>query len=355
METRKEKLFDINSTNSCKGVGLILLLWHHLFYRYPEFGFITYKTAILSKVCVTIFIIVSGYGFSESVKSKNIGIFEFYKKRLVTLYSNYWFISLIFVPIGIFLFDRTLQDVFLSHAYAKFIIQMTGLHKFAYSGHGYNPTWWYMSVIIPLVILFPFIYNLLKKYGVLLLILLLMVLLYHRPFIPVIQSCLLPFALGIYMSQKNLVVTISNRLCMLGVWRFVLLIMAIVLAGILRDLPGMKIGWLVGSLIILLVFELTQSVNVFKVVLGFLGKHLFNIFLFHTFIYLLFWKNFFYSFKYPLLIFVVLLICCIVISLMIEQLKRRVYFYELVRKASKLQIPSAIEIVFQKKISNTSR
>ena len=346
-----EKLFGINSTNSCKGVALILLLWHHLFYKHPEFGFITFKIALLSKVCVAIFVILSGYGFSESVKSKNVGLFAFYQKRLIALYSNYWFLALIFVPVGVLFFDRTLQDVFTSHPYAKFIVQMMGLHRFAYSEYGYNATWWYMSVIIPLTILFPFIYDLIKKYGVLMLVCFLIILLPNRSLFPIINTWLLPFALGIYLSQRNHIITMSNRLNVLGNLRFIILITAIGLVAAIRSyiplLNGTKIDWLFGGFIILFVFELTLSFKVVDKSFGFLGKHLFNVFLFHTFIYHYYFKCFIYSFKYPLLIFVVLLTITIAISLIIEQLDSILCFNELVRKARKLQIPSPIEITFQ--------
>jgi len=65
--------FSIGSINSCKGIALLLLLWHHLFYQHSEFGHLTYTLAVLSKVCVALFVILSGYGYSESVKSKEAG------------------------------------------------------------------------------------------------------------------------------------------------------------------------------------------------------------------------------------------------------------------------------------------
>lgn len=337
-----EKLFSLNSTNSCKGVALILLLWHHLFYSHPEFGFITYKIALGSKVCVAIFVILSGYGFSESIKLKKIELFTFYQKRLVSLYSNYWFIALIFVPVGIIFMDRTLQDVFTSHPYSKFIIQMCGLHRFAYSEYGYNATWWYMSVIIPLIILFPLISNLLKKFGVLILILFLALLLPNQPIFPVINTFLLPFGLGIYLSQKNGIVFLSNRLNVFGVLRFIILFTAIMIVAMLRtSIPLLKGNWLLACLIILFVFEITVSLKVIDRILGFLGKHLFNVFLFHTFVYYYYWKDFIYYFKFPLLIFVVLLTICIIFSLMIEQLKGFICFYDLVKKIAECK--SSIE------------
>ena len=121
-----------------------------------------------------------------------------------------------------------------------------------------------------------------------------------------------------------------------------MLITAIVLVATLRGiiplLGDTKIDWLFGGLIILFIFELTSIFRLLEKVLGFLGKHLFNIFLFHTFIYYYYWSEFIYSFQNPLLIFFALLSICTVISLTIEQLKRRVYFNELIGKASKLQV-----------------
>jgi len=119
------------------------------------------------------------------------------------------------------------------------------------------------------------------------------------------------------------------------------------LRGIIPLLGDTKIDWLFGGLIILFIFELTSIFRLLEKVLGFLGKQLFNIFLFHTFIYYYYWSEFIYSFQNPLLIFFALLSLSTVISLIIEQLKRRVYFNELIGKVSKLQVPPNIEITFQ--------
>lgn len=350
MNTVKDTQFSISSTNACKGVSLLFLLWHHLFYQNPEFGFITYKSAVLAKVCVAIFVLLSGYGFSESVKFKKVGLFAFYKKRLAVLYCNYWLIALIFVPIGIVFKGRTLQDVYTGHAYAKFMIQMTGLHRFVYSEFGYNETWWYMSVIIPLIIFFPFLYELTKKYGVLVLIFCVVIVLANRDAVSVIRPWLLPFVLGIYASQRNSIVVISDRLHTYGNWRFMILFFAIVSVAVLKSsiplLGGSESDWLFGGLIIVFVFEFTTVLGVAGKVLGFLGMHLFNIFLFHTFIYDYYWKEYIYFANNPILIFLALLLSSLVISMAIEQIKRRIYFTELMEKVSAWRVPADVEIAF---------
>lgn len=346
--------FDMNTTNACKGVALILLLWHHLFYQHPEFGFVVYHTARLAKVCVAIFVLLSGYGFSESVKFKNVGLVQFYKNRLVAIYSNYWFIALIFVPVGAFFMGRTFQSAFNSHAYAKFIVQMTGLHRFVYSELGYNATWWYMSVIIPLIVIFPFIYDTVKKYGAFALLCFFAILIPDSSIVLVLNEWLLPFALGIYLSQRNYITAINRRLSEFGWWRFILLIVATIFVVAFRTysplLSGTKIDWLFGLLVILLVFELIMAVEILNKILCKLGRHLFNVFLFHTFIYYYFWEDFIYSFKQPILIFLVLLSICIALSEILEYLKRYIGFYYITRTVRELRVPFSREITFQQDV-----
>jgi len=346
-----ERIFDVNSTNACKGVALMLLLWHHLFYQYPAFGFVVYQTAQLSRVCVAIFVILSGYGFSESVKLKDVGLLQFYKKRLTAIYSNYWFIALIFVPVGVFCMGRTLQSAFTSHAYAKFIVQMTGLHRFVYHEYGYNMTWWYMSVIVPLIVLFPFVYDAIKKYGLFALLCFLTILIPNNSIILVLNEWLLPFALGIYLSQRNCIAAISRRLSAFGWRRYILLFVVTILIVAFRIysplLNGTRIDWLFGLLIILFVFELTMTFSLIGKILGMLGGHLFNVFLFHTFIFYYFWKDFIYSFKQPILIFMVLLSLCIALSEIIEYLKRFIGFYSITQKLQSLRVPLSMEMPFQ--------
>ena len=147
--------FDLNATNACKGVALILLLWHHLFYKHPEFGPLVHTSALLAKVCVAMFVFLSGYGFAESVRARKFELLRFYRTRLVPLYANYWLIAALFVSLGVWVMGVSLESAYTDHPYGKFLVQMTGLHRYAFPEYGYNATWWYMSVIIPLVLLFP--------------------------------------------------------------------------------------------------------------------------------------------------------------------------------------------------------
>lgn len=319
--------FDIAVTNASKGMALMLILWHHLFYEKPESGFIVFQTALLAKVCVGIYVVLSGYGLAESVKHKKLELFAFYKKRLVKLFMNYWLIALLFIPVGSLLFGRTLESVFGEDKYTGLLIQMLGLHMFTDVSYGYNPTWWFMSLILVLYAIFPMVNILTAKFQIK--FLLFTAVLLFVP-IPLVNDWIFPFSVGVYLSQTNGFVKMFEWLDKQGKWRFVTLFVLTVLVACYREngylFDSIRIDAFFGILLMLWTTELVMASSLSQKVLEFIGIHSFNIFLFHTFIYYYFFTNFIYGFGNPLLIFGVLLGICLIISVGIERLKRKINF-----------------------------
>lgn len=111
------------------------------------------------KVCVPIYVFLSGYGLTAvAKKSESIQMKQFYIRRFSKLYLNYWLIWILFVPIGIFVFDITFNKVYGNHPVEKGLLDFLGLLNLT-GKYGYNPTWWFYSCISVLYILFPFIYS----------------------------------------------------------------------------------------------------------------------------------------------------------------------------------------------------
>ena len=331
----------------------MLLLWHHLFANLPakiniKFSYLVSESAQSANVCIAIFIILSGYGLAQAVKGKKMGVLSFYKKYFARLYLNYWLIAAIFIPIGIVFKDRTLSKVFLEQKYWKFAIQMTGFQDYFYFEGGFNSTWWYMSLILSLYILFPFINDLTRKYGLYFLLFCLLPLFPIGIGLPVVQPWILPFALGVYMADRNSIVRASALLNAAGRLRYGILASLIVTAALVKKYGfhvyrGYCVDWVYGLLIILLTFEIINSSARVRVFLCFLGKHLFNIFLFHTFIYFYYWADYVYFFKHPLVIFIVLLAVSLVVSMMIELLKKHIYFYRLAKSIENISLSGRFE------------
>lgn len=119
-----------------KGAGILLMLFHHLFYSPSstslfwdyhihvgsfDFGVVN-QIGIFSKLCVAIFVFASGYGLETTFYNKEIGALSFYIHQFKKLYLNYWFIWLLFVPVGIFVFGRTPIDAYGNHVCVKMIL-----------------------------------------------------------------------------------------------------------------------------------------------------------------------------------------------------------------------------------------
>ncbi len=68
--------------------------------------------------------------------------------------------------------------------------------------------------------------------------------------------------------------------------------------------------------------ELLGGITGVKQVLRFLGKHSMNIYFIHSFIYMIIYQEFIYSFRYAGLIFAVLLAICLVYSVCLEGIKK---------------------------------
>ena len=324
-------------TNILKGVALLLLLLHHLFYiqrglyddihLYDGHYFVN-ELGKFGKLCVAIFVFLSGYGLTvQANKMHKINLLKFYSHRFSKLYLNYWFIWLMFVPIGILFFHRTFDIIYINNIWEKLVIDILGL-SYALGFYGYNATWWFYSCIIVLYLLFPFIYKLLGKYSVLLFVLGFGVYLLHMPVLRAINHYLISFVLG--MITANGINVKSSPHCLKYVNRYTLSV-AFVLACFIRNiLGGYAILW--DSFICLIgivLFKKIKLLNVIARVLEFLGKHSMNIFLFHTFIYLYYFKEFIFWSRNPLIIYSTLLIVCIFVSIVLEFIKKNIGFYKI--------------------------
>lgn len=212
-----QEQFDLSlkESNALKGVALILLLIHHLFYiqngLYDDvhlFGTQINFVLIFAnvcKVCVAIFVLLSGYACAKTVEiasAKDVG--SFYRRRFKKLFVNYWFIWLLFVPAGVFIFGRTFHDVYAEPVVRNFLLDFFGLIN-ATGQYGYNATWWFYSCIIMLYALFPLIAYVESKrpWSIIVLLPASAVLAFVRcKYLMPISSYLFPFVVGTALGSK---------------------------------------------------------------------------------------------------------------------------------------------------------
>lgn len=324
-------------TNILKGIALLFLLIHHLFYidngLYNDWYICNYgivnELGKVCKVCVPLFVFLSGYGLGKSTK-KDIGWVSFLRHRLAKLMPTYWLIWVLFVPLGVFLFDRTFEIAYVDLILPKFLLDFFGLLNI-FGAYGYNATWWFMSCIIMLYVLTPLILSLIKKNTYIpLFIISLGIALFHIPFLVPIRFYLLTFVIGIIFAKEKILSILSKKIkypyC---VWSVILIISI----AIRCFLPYKLItDTFVCLAIILLYNSISYRDNYMCNFFCVLGKHSMNIFLFHTFIFAYYFESFIYSSRNPIIICLLLLGICLAISVLIEKIKDIIGFSQLQKK-----------------------
>lgn len=82
---------------------------------------------------------------------------------------------------------------------------------------------------------------------------------------------------------------------------------------------------------IVMLYQLCSFPRLVSISLEFMGKHSMNIFLFHTFIFYYWFKEFIYSPRNPFIIFCLLMGLCLTISLLVERMKKWIGFNNLIK------------------------
>jgi hypothetical protein len=158
-------------TTISKGLAIVLMVYHHLF-AFPErIESVKYSPLMIvdglpldqligqfGKLCVAIFLFLSGFGLYKSFESKGFFTFQQAVKRAVNFFMLYWIIFFIFIPIGLNYFNDSLRYTWNAKLFVYNLFALI---------HTYNGEWWFISVYIELLILFPLLLRLIEKSPVL--------------------------------------------------------------------------------------------------------------------------------------------------------------------------------------------
>ncbi len=167
MELQKKITFSRENTKLIKGIAVLLMLAHHMFAfadRIPS-GF-SYSTWLymgehsylsligsFGKICVSLFLFLGGYGWYINLsKTDRPGKLLF--QKIKGLYLNYWFIFLIFVPIGFLFFQHQglyTHDAAICTAYDHFDIKELFLNLIGWNAT-YNREWWFLRAYLFMIL-----------------------------------------------------------------------------------------------------------------------------------------------------------------------------------------------------------
>ena len=373
--------FTKEHTMQMKGIAIIILLFHHCFLNaqrlatvpyvkhattngwgnYP-ISFAPYSShtiqylASFSKICVAMFVFMTGFGMWVSYESqkKKTTMSNYIKKRMVTLMTGFLIIfvvtEILAIPTGRFI--EVYGHDFRSVVYM--IIDALGLAKLLGTPL-FCLTWWYMSLAIVLIMIFPFVHSIMEKY--------LWIVVVASIIVP--RACgfgqstdlfryLLAYTLGMYFAQHDLLARIKEKFMEQNVaGKLLSLIVSLIgLAVIIKCRQNAWIGWKYldfwdgFAAMYVIVISYIYILNGKWIVkgLGFLGKHSMNIFLIHSFYRDVFFHEFTYSFYYAWLDYIVLMAISLVTSIVLEWFKKLIRYEKFIDWVKRLVTKEGVTV-----------
>ena len=373
--------FTKEHTMQMKGIAIIILLFHHCFLNAQRWATVPYEKlattkgwgyypisfapfsshtiqylASFSKICVAMFVFMTGYGMWVSYESqkKKTTMSNYIKKRMVTLMTGFLIIfvvtEILAIPTGRFI--EVYGHDFRSVVYM--IIDALGLAKLLGTPL-FCLTWWYMSLAIVLIMIFPFVHSIMEKYQ--------WVVVVASIIVP--RACgfgqstdlfryLLAYTLGMYFAQHDLLARIKEKFMeqnMAGKLLF-LIVSLIGLAVIIKCRQNAGIGWKYldfwdgFAAMYVIVISYIYILNGKWIVkgLGFLGKHSMNIFLIHSFYRDVFFHEFTYSFYYAWLDYIVLMAISLVTSIVLEWFKKLIRYEKFIDWVKRLVTKEGVTV-----------
>lgn len=336
------KEFTKEHTLQVKGVAIMLLLFYHLFHEEWVLEEMQVNYAPLSKnvmltlsgfgnICVAIFVMLTAYGITRQVLSiENVTITDLCKqstRRFFKLMGNFFCVYLTINLICFSFFDyaslygKGKQGILFLLCDATGLSHMLGTPTL-------NETWWYMEIAYVLIFLVPFLALLVKKMKNSLILLGFLI-----PFFlqldADIERYLFVAVIGVCMANGGWIEKVMNSKIKTGFYWLIGIIgipcMILVRQNaVVQDYFLVYVDAFVSMVLIMILALTVGKVPIFNKILAFLGKHSMNIFLMHTFLYLLVFRQYIYYFHYAFASFVILLILSLLYSVILEFLKKQI-------------------------------
>lgn len=327
-----------------KGIAILLMLLHHLFYSRDSAHGLPVSYLLLNtkqmvaaarfcKICVPAFVFVTAYGMAAKYETIGQGRKHFGKltlRRYVSL-----MVSFLFVYVLAFVFCqaggmRSYREVYGTGAKSVLyaVIDMLGMTYFT-DTPTMNPTWWYMSVAILLIFVLPVIWKLTEKIGLLLVPALAAVMVVLKLQNNQAMLCLLTAAVGVWCEKRRFFDRIS---AILGKRTGYRIMGALAYLAVIAGLLVLKIR--TGNRLWVLIYPLS-AVSIAGVLccgsgegwiyrmLRFFGRYSMYMFLTHTFLKSYYLHDFIYGFGQAEVIYAVLIGLSAALAMALAFLERK--------------------------------
>lgn len=329
----------VQKSNQLKAIAILMMLCLHLFNRpyhclFEPLLFIgtqplSYYISLFCDACVPIFCFVSGYGLFYKYQKGTVAYNQGNRKRILKLYINYWIIVFLFVVgLGLLLHKEGYPGTFV-----KFALNFTALDN------SYNGAWWFFLTYILLVLTSNVTFKWVVKYSSLAIIigsiLLYVPAFYFRVYKPNVSdveilnwiqrqlslygTSFFPFIVGAIALKDQWNTKLTEWFQKLKDKNLVVVTGVLMLLAIHGLIPNFIMAPFIAIPFVFLFTQLKLSNEITKV-LDYLAQHATNMWLIHMFFYMTYFEAFIYSAKYVLPIFLLLVICCVGSSIVINKI-----------------------------------
>jgi hypothetical protein len=330
----KESIMSLQQTNIIKGIAILLMLWLHLF----MYGSVEYShpllyvgntplVNILTRACgpVPFFMILSGYGLSYTRNHKFLN-FKTQFIRILKLYINYWWVLIFFVGIGCVISPNKYPGSFIN-----VVSNLTGWNT------TYDSPMWFLFPYMLISLSSMLIFKIMDKIGnissfvIFGLLSLVSMYMFHKYSNGLLSECkilnqffayfdlLFSFVIGAIMNRISERRSISCKYLTIN-WH--LSVFLILLLFLIKCLFRISVFDSIYALLFIMLFINIPIDNLAGKVLTFLGKYSMPIWMIHAFLALSLFRDVIYGFKYPIIIFLILILLSVMCSIPILRLSK---------------------------------
>ncbi|TDD75933.1 acyltransferase family protein [Flavobacterium caseinilyticum] len=335
----------VQKSNQLKAVAALMMLCLHLFNRQYQGLFeplffvgtqpLSFYISLFCDASVPIFCFVSGYGLYFKFHKNAISYGKGNELRVKKLYINYWIILILFAVILGYLINA---KGYPGNA-TKFLLNFSALES------SYNSSWWFFFTYLLLVVSSTVLFRLIDQSSLVLLLSIFVVFYFFAFYFRVYQpnlfnngllnwlqrqlslfgTSLLPFSIGAIALKARWNTKLSTFFASIRYKNAVALFVIFLLVVIHGLIPNFVIApfLAVPFLFLFIQIKLPDCVDT---TLNYIAPHATNMWLVHMFFYLTYFETFIYSLNYVLPIYLLLILCSLFSSVIVNKINHFVLF-----------------------------
>ena len=147
--------FPTSLTSELKGAAIFMIVISHIGYFLVNDHRFLWPLSIMAGVGVNLFLFLSGFGLAASGLQKDLSPWQFYKRRLLKLFTPFWLALVVFLAADFFILGKAYSLDFIAKA-------IFGIFTHADLYNDLNSPLWYFTFILFYYLLFPLVFS--KKY-----------------------------------------------------------------------------------------------------------------------------------------------------------------------------------------------